>query len=156
MFVYTFKASGLKFFAVTAVSVALLIVLIGIIPVISAASDTALVTTDFRHIESEGDVAEFLSGVGIEVDSVPERTFNFTIPEKFNSVMEKYNAIQRSQGLNLKRYCGKDATVYIYKVNNYEYDGEVFATLFIRNGQIIAGDISSADGETFVKNLSKN
>jgi hypothetical protein len=77
------------------------------------------------------------------------------IPDEFNTIFEKYNDIQRAQGLNLKRYCGKSATVYIYKVTNYEYSGDVFATLFIRNNRIIAGDICSTFDEGFVHGFEK-
>ena len=155
MFVCTLKASGLKFFAVVALSVSLLATAIGILPAVSAASDVASVTTDFRNISTEEEMVEFLKQFGHEVETKAVKTLEIDIPEEFNSVFEKYNEIQRAQGLNLKRYAGKDATAYVFKVNNYEYEGEVFATLFIRNGRVIAGDISSKDGDGFVKGLAK-
>lgn len=155
MFVYTLKASGLKFFAVVAISVSLLAAAIGILPAVSAASDAASVTTDFRNITTEEQMVEFLMQFGHEVENKAVKTIEIEIPQEFNSVFEKYNEIQRAQGLNLKRYAGKDATAYIFKVTNYEYEGEVLATLFIRNGRVIAGDISSKDGEGFVKGLAK-
>ena len=155
MFVCTLKASGLKFFAVVALSVSLLATAIGMLPAVSAASDVASVTTDFRNISTEEEMVEFLKQFGHEVETKAVKTLEIDIPEEFNSVFEKYNEIQRAQGLNLKRYAGKDATAYVFKVNNYEYEGEVFATLFIRNGRVIAGDISSKDGDGFVKGLAK-
>ncbi len=150
MFVYTMKASGLKFFGVLALSVALLTTAISILPSVNAAADVASVTTDFKNISSEEDMVKFLSQFGYIVEPKAQDVFDIEIPEEFNSVFETYNEIQRSQGLNLKRYHGKDATVYVFKVTNHEYEGEVFATLFIRNGRIIAGDICSKDGEGFV------
>lgn len=150
MFVYTMKASGVKFFAVIALSVAVLTAVIGILPSVTAASDVASVTTDFKNIKTEEDMANFLSQFGHEVEPTATSTYEIEIPEEFNSVFEKYNDIQRAQGLNLKRYVGKDATAYVFKVTNYEYEGEVFATLFIRNGRVIAGDICSTEGEGFV------
>ena len=77
------------------------------------------------------------------------------IPQEFNSVYEKYNELQRAQGLNLKRYMGKTATVYDFKLKNYNYDGEVFATLFIRNNRIIAGDICSNDSNGFIHGFER-
>ncbi len=151
MFVFTMKASGLKFFGILALSVALLTTAISILPSVNAAADVASVATDFKNISTEQDMVNFLSQFGHDVDPKPVDVFEMEIPEEFNSVFESYNEIQRAQGLNLKRYLGKDATVYIYKVNNSEYEGEVFATVFIRNGRIIAGDICSKDGEGFVK-----
>ena len=96
-------------------------------------------------------MVNFLSQFGYTVDATPIEVFETEIPEEFNSVLESYNEIQRAQGLNLKRYLGKDATVYVFNVTNYDHDGEVLATLFVRNGRIIAGDICSKDGEGFVK-----
>lgn len=155
MFVYTMKASGLKFFAVIAVSVALLATVIGVLPAVSAASDVASVTTDFKNVSTEEDMVKFLSGFGYETEAKATETYEIDIPDEFNSVLEKYNDIQRAQGLNLKRYCGKDATAYVFKVTNYEYDGEVYATLFIRNNRVIAADICSKDGDGFVHGLRK-
>ena len=155
MFVYTMKASGIKFFVAVAVSVALLAALIAILPAVSAQADAASVSTDFKHIDSETDMIEFLRQFGYEVDPVPVDKITVIIPEEFNSAFEKYNDIQRAQGLNLKRYAGKDATVYTFKVMNYGTDDEVYATLFIRNERVIAGDICSPSGEGFVHGFKK-
>ncbi len=155
MFVYTLKASGIKFFAVIAVSVALLATAIGILPSISAATDVASVTTDFKNIKSEEDMVNFLAQFDYIVETKPITVYEIDIPQEFNSIYEKYNEIQRAQGLNLKRYTGKDATAYVYKITNYEYDGDVYATLFIRNGRVIAGDVCSKDGDGFVHGFRK-
>ena len=92
MFVCTLKASGIKFFAVVALSVALLATAIGILPAIGASADVASVTTDFKNVETEEDMAEFLAQFGheIEVDSV--NVYKMNIPEEFNSVFEKYKS----------------------------------------------------------------
>lgn len=150
MFVYTMKAQGIKFFAVIAISVTILVAAISILPTVSAATDVAVVATDFKNISTEEDMVEFLSGFGYEAETQAVNVYEFSIPNEFNTVFEKYNDIQRAQGLNLKRYVGKDATAYVFRITNYEYDGEVFATLFIRNGRVIAGDICSTDGDGFV------
>lgn len=155
MFVYTMKASGIKFFAVVAVSVALLATAIGILPALSASTDVATVATDFKNVQTEEDMAEFLSQFGYEIDQESVSVYKMDIPEEFNSVYEKYNEIQRAQGLNLKRYVNKSCTAYVFKVTNYEYDGEVFATLFIKNGRVIAGDVCSKDGDGFVHGFRK-
>jgi len=155
MFVYTMKASGVKFFAVVALSVALLATAIGILPAVSAVSDVASVTTDYKNISNEEEMKNFLSSFGYETESQAAKVYEIDIPKEFNTVFEKYNEIQRAQGLNLKRYAGKSATAYVFKVTNYEYDGDVFATLFIRNGRVIAGDVCSSDGDGFVHGFEK-
>ena len=151
MFVFTMKASGLKFLGILALSVTLLTTAIGILPSVNAAADVAAVTTDFKNINSEQDMVNFLLQSGYTVDQKPIEVFEMEIPEESNSVLNSYNEIQRAQGLNLKRYLGKSATVYVFNVTNHDHDGEVLATLFVRNGRIIAGDICSKDGNGFVK-----
>ena len=64
MFVYTMKASGLKFFAVVAVSVAILATVIGVLPSITAAADVANVSTDYKNMKSEADMVNFLPLLG--------------------------------------------------------------------------------------------
>lgn len=155
MFVYTLKASGIKFFAAIALSVALLTTAISILPSVSAAADVASVNLDYKNVDTEGDMIEFLSQFGYETESEPAKVYEIVIPKEFNSVYEKYNEIQRSQGLNLKRYSGKDATAYVFLLTNYEYEGKVYATLYIRNGRIIAGDVCSSEGEGFVHGFRK-
>lgn len=156
MFVYTMKASGLKFFVVVALSVALLVTAIGVLPSINAATDVASVTTNFKNISSEEDMVKFLSEFGYETELKACEIYELEIPEEFNTIYEKYNEIQRAQGLNLKRYCGKTASAYVFKITNYSIEGDVFATLFIRNGRVIAGDVSSASGEGFVHGFEKS
>lgn len=156
MFVYTMKASGLKFFAVIALSVALLVTAIGVLPSISAASDVASVTTNYKNISSEEDMVKFISQFGYETEQKACEIYEIEIPEEFNTVYEKYNEIQRAQGLNLKRYSGKTASAYVFKINNYDTEGDVFATVFIRNGRVIAGDVSSTSGEGFVHGFRKS
>ena len=155
MFVYTMKASGLKFFAVVALSVAILSLTISVLPAVNAASDVANVSTDFKNISDESDMVNFLKQFGYETETNPVNVYELEIPEEFNTIYEKYNEIQRAQGLNLKRYSGKDATAYVFKITNYEYEGNDYATLFIRNERVIAGDICSKDGEGFVHGFVK-
>ena len=155
MYVYTMKASGLKFFVVVALSVALLTAAIGILPSVSAASDVASVTTNYKNVSSEEDMVKFISQFGYETEQKPTQIFDMEIPEEFNSVYEKYNEIQRAQGLNLKRYAGRTARAYVFKITNYGVEEDVFATLFIRNGRVIAGDVCSKANEGFVHGFSK-
>ena len=155
MFVCTLKASGLKFFGAIALAVAIMASLIAILPEVGAETDAASVNIDYRNISDEADMRAFLTELGYELDEAPAEVLEITIPEEFNSVFERYNEIQRAQGLNLKRYAGKSATAYTFKVLNYGTEGEVYATLIIRNERVIAGDVCSREGEGFVHGLLK-
>lgn len=149
------KASGLKFFAVVAISITILVTAIGILPSVSAASDVASVLTNYKNINNEEDMVKFLSQFEYDVEPVPTKVYEIIIPEEFNSMYEKYNEIQRAQGLNLKRYAGKDATVYVFKITNYGTENETFASLFVRNNRIIAGDVTCTSEDGFVHGFAK-
>lgn len=155
MFVFTVKASGLKFFAALALAVAVMASLIAVLPAVGAESDAASVNIDYSGITDEADMREFLKSFGYELDETPAEVLEINIPEEFNSVFERYNDIQRAQGLNLKRYCGKDATAYTFKITNYGCEGDVYATLIIRNEKVIAADVCSTEDGGFVRGLQK-
>ena len=153
MFVYSIRASTVRFFAVVALT---LVLLVGILAFgnagdVSAASGSI----DFSGISNVDDRIAFISQFGLVADQTSEESEEFRVPENFDRVIAGYNEIQRAQGLNLKRYAGKDATAYVYKLKNHGTAGEVYATLFIRNGRVIAGDVSSKEGEGFVNGLQK-
>lgn len=157
MFIYTLKASNIKFFAMLTLSIAALVTLVTVIPEYGAAREVATVTNDYSGIKTEEDRIEFLRGFGYEVDPNPVEDDEITVPEEFDSVYTKYNDLQRAQGLNLKKYRGKTVSRYIYTVTNYEgYDGTVLATVLVYKNRIIAGDICGIDGEGFVHGFEKS
>ena len=41
-----------------------------------------------------------------------------------------YNVMQQAQGFDLKPYAGEICTQYLYKIDNYPDETEVYATLF--------------------------
>lgn len=152
MFVYTVKASRLKFFALLICSMAILLTLASVIPKPETPGNVAVVNYDYNNIEDNEDRVLFLKGFGYEVDEKPIEVKKVTIPESFDSVYEKYNDIQRAQGLNLKRYCGKTVTRYTYKITNYNSDEEqeVLANILIYNNKIVGGDICSVASNGFI------
>ena len=155
MFVYTLKASSIKFFAVILLSVAILVTIVAIIPDFEAAGEVAAVSIEYNGIKTEGDRQAFLKQFSYEVKGSPLDVVKVTIPESFDSVYESYNDIQRAQGLNLVKYKGKEVTRYTYEVTNYDYDGTVLATIIVYKDKIIAGDVCSIDGAGFMHGFEK-
>mgnify|MGYP002529587364 CR=1 FL=1 len=155
MFVYTIKASSIKFFTVILVSVVVLTAIIGILPAIEGNDDVAAVAIDYDKVKSPEQVVQFLENLGYKVDSRPVEQQDVVIPEQFDSVYEEYNNVQRSQGLNLQKYKGKTATKYTYLVTNYDYQGTVLATVLVYKNKIIGGDVCSLDGEGFLHGFEK-
>lgn len=157
MFVYTVKASKLKYFALLISSIAILLTLAAVIPKTEDLGNVAVVNYDYTNISTNADRVSFLEGFGYEVEETPIEVVNVTVPNEFDSVYEKYNDIQRAQGLNLKRYGGKEVVRYTYKIENYdaENDGEVIANVLIYNNRIIGGDICSLSQNGFIHGFEK-
>ncbi len=91
----------------------------------------------------------YLRALGWEVEDSPVEEQTITIPRDFSKVYAQYNALQKSQGFDLTKYAGLDATRYTYEVKNHPTaQGRVVADIVVYRGQVIAGDIQSlaADG----------
>ena len=100
MFIYSLRASTLKFFAVVCVALATLITLIAFVPAYgndgeAPASKNADV--DYDGIKTNEDRVKFLSGFGWEVDPSAVESIEVTIPEDFDKVFTGYNEIQKRQ-----------------------------------------------------------
>ena len=86
----------------------------------------------------------FLQQFGWTVNPEPLEITEVTIPSVFNEVYERYNELQKSQGLDLSRYAGKICKQWVYEVTNYPaQDTTVRATLLVLDGRVIGGDLSS-------------
>lgn len=149
MFIYSVRASTVKFFGFVLLTVALIVgtVFLGRGSTVMASSGA--VEIDFSGIKTNEDRVNFIKSFGIEIEETPEE-HSFTMPESFDRVIQGYNELQKRQGLDLSKYSRKKVTRYTYKVTNYNDEGEVYASLFIYRSKIVACDISSADLEGFV------
>ena len=157
MFVYSVRASALRFVAVLTAAVVVLALLVAFVP--SYVPTSHLVGEEkvvYDNISSLGARMEFLAGFGWEIDAEREDASAVTVPAKFDAVYEDYNDIQRAQGLNLQRYRGKTVMRYTYPVKNYEgWDGEVWATMLVYKDRVIGGDICYASPQGFVHGFKK-
>ena len=155
MFVYSVRASGIRYFLLVFLT---LTVLIG--SIIVSRADTAAVfaegNIDLSGVdEAEGRVA-FIERFGYDIADTPVSEERFAVPSSFDRVLADYNEIQRRQGLDLTKYTGKKITRYTYEVKNYEgYEGTVYANLFVFRGRVVGCDISTADPSGFVEPLIK-
>ena len=73
-----------------------------------------------------------------DVEKTPCEVVNFTIPEEFNAVYERYNALQKEGGFDLGEYKGKKCKRYTYLIPSQN----ARANIIVHKGQIIGGDIS--------------
>lgn len=163
MFIYSLRASTLKFFGVVCVALVSLITLIAFIPAYTAptgdaSQDTSVQTSAYVYekIRSNEDRVAFLAQFGWEVEAEALETVEVTIPEEFDSVFAGYNDIQKAQGLDLSKYKKKTVTRYTYRVTNYPaYSGTVHANVIVYRNRVIGGDICTADIKGFIHGFEK-
>lgn len=150
MFVYSIRASSVKFFAFILLMLALIVgVLVTSQSDVVFASSTSL-EIDYGGIKDADDRVAFIEQFGIKIDDEPIEVNSFKMPKEFDRVILGYNELQKKQGLDLSKYERKKVTRYTYKVTNYDYDGEVWANIFVYRNKIVAADISSANPDGFV------
>ncbi len=101
MFIYTIKASSIKFFAVLLLSVAALVTLIAVIPEYDSTGDMAVVATDYADIKTNEDRVGFIEQFGYTVNAENYETESVIIPK--NSMrLHRYNDIHAHKGLILR------------------------------------------------------
>lgn len=163
MFIYSLRASTLKFIAVVIISIGLLITLISVIP--SGNTDTVQAAAgrgedariNFRNIRTNDDRINFLKQFGWEVNPEALEVAEVVIPRNFDAVYTKYNELQRAQSLNLERYRNRTIRRYTYQVIGYPgYDGIVLANILVYRDRVIGGDICSAQLGGFMHGFDKN
>ena len=94
---------------------------------------------------------DFLKQFGWEVEQEPVSIEEIVIPQQFNQVYERYNELQKTQGMDLTKYAGKTVKKVVYQITNYQrQDTIVHATLLIDHDKVIGGDISSAELDGFM------
>lgn len=154
MFIYSIRASTVKFlcFVLLAVTLAVLIVTTGGGGAVTASASASGI--DYSGVKTNEQRVAFIENFGIQVDDTPIEEQAFTMPEDFDRVILGYNELQKRQGLDLSKYQRKKVTRYTYKVTNYDCDGEVYANLFIYRGRVVACDVCSASPEGFVLPLT--
>ncbi len=155
MFVCTVKASSIKFFTAILFSAAVLVGIVAIIPVIDSAGEVAVAALDYKGVETVEEQVAFLEELGYKADPNPVFSDEVIIPEEFDSVYEEYNALQKSQGLNLEKYKGKTVMRYTYVLNE-EGESKSYATLLIYKNRIIGGDVTTLGENGTVSGLERD
>lgn len=172
MFIYSFKASSIKFFGILCVALATLITLIAFVPAyagdgtaepnggvaVDAPEAESGVTVSVRYdkVKTADDAAKFLSQFGWVVDAGSVETREVTIPAEFDKVFAGYNELQKSQGLDLSKYKKKTVTRHTFTVTDYpDYEGTVYANVLVYRNRVIGGDICSADVNGFIHGFEK-
>jgi len=161
MFVYSLRASTLKFFAVICVALTAIITMITFIPGYDS-GNMGYITTgtqkeiNYNKIKTNEDRINFLAQFGWQVKSQPVESAEITIPEEFDKIFMGYNEIQKRQGLDLSRYKNKNVMRYTYEITNYSgEDGKVYANVIVYRNKVIGGDVCSANVNGFIHGFEK-
>ncbi len=160
MFICTVKANTLKLIGVIALSLVILCTIILTIPEYTPVSTKAVAASTekirYSKVKTADDAADFLAQFGWEVESAPLEEVKIKIPAEFDKVMNAYNDLQRSQGLDLSKYRGKEVTRYTFRVTNYpNYTGTVMANVILYKNRVIGGDLCSSDVTGFIHGFEK-
>ena len=112
-------------------------------------SSPDLNTTDGREA--------YLKSLGWEIDRDSESFRTVIVPQKLEGIMAQYNKIQLSQGYDLNAHLGESCRQYCYDVTNYPGGaGKVIVSLYLQDGQVIAGDVHSTAINGFMHGLSRS
>jgi len=151
MFIVAIKLTKARL-ALFALCVAAVVVCLTVVLPAGDVAASGQARINYSGIKTNEDRIAFLSQFGWKVVEEPIEVEEVTIPSEWNDVYENYNEIQKRQGLDLKKYMGKDVKRWTYLVTNYpkETGSEVHANLLIYGSRIIGGDISSVDLNGFM------
>ena len=141
MFVMTAKLSKTKLFAAGLILLAAIILVV--VFVTAGGGETG---ENIPVGETNDDRVSYLASFGWSVNAQPKQTQQVKIPDSAeNKVFARYNELQLSQGFDLTKYAGKEATRYVYEILNYpEAEEPVYASILVYDGKIIGGDITDS------------
>lgn len=158
MFVVSVRSSAIK----TGVLSVLLVACAAFGIFAAGKSVSAAVTADKTGLSYlAGNAAQrvdFLAQFGWEIDEDPVEVSEVIIPAEFDSAYKEYNDMQAGHGLDLSKYSGMRAKRWTYTVKNYpgyeSNDGMVQANIFVLDGAVIGGDISSLEKDGFMQDFN--
>ncbi len=154
MFVLSVKRKELKYYAAAAV-ICVFAVIGGIISVSQSASLPAAKVggVNMRASNAEERIA-FFSQFGWEISTDPLEVKEVVIPTEFDETYEEYNALQKSQGLDLSKYKGKRVKLWSYEIKNYpgyeNADGVIHGNILVYEGIVVGGDVCSVELDGFM------
>lgn len=101
---------------------------------------------------------EYISSFGWTASTVPTHVEEVRIPMRFDEAYEQYNALQKEQGFDLRKYRACSAKKYTYEIKNFDGADPVVpicANLLVVEGEIVGADISSSEVNGLVTVLAK-
>ena len=101
---------------------------------------TVFILTIMFKQQSNLDPEQYLHNLGYEIEFLCEE--KITIPKKFNNVLISYNKLQKEQGFDLSKFCGKTCVKKRFMVTSPKNKSEKYvADMIIYGEKLIGGDI---------------
>ena len=121
---------------------------------------TRFISTAAGGISGKNDYERiaFIESFGWDAGNVPVEIEEIRIPVEFAEASEQYNALQRAQGFDLRKYRAHIAKKYTYEIRNSDGSSPavpICANLIIIDGNIVGADISSMQAGGLVTVLAK-
>ena len=96
--------------------------------------------------ETNTDRLSYIESFGWNAGTIHSDVKEIRIPGDFDEVYEEYNAVQLSQGFDLRRYRAHSVKQYTYKISRTDDDPvQLLAHLLVENGVIIGADVTPAE-----------
>ena len=126
MFIYSAKLNKKKLAAILIGAAAVILILIFVLARgghsetdHDAQRDEQLKLLQSSRLETNEERLTLLTALGWDVSGQPAEEVEVRIPSEFSEVYEKYNLIQKEQGLNLEKHRGEKAMRYTYQIVNH-------------------------------------
>ena len=152
MFVFSVKTSKRRI-GVLALCVAALILIIIAAVGRPAAPTSATASAGPAEGGSETKRVAFLRSLGYEVTPAHTAVREILIPDTFDEETNSYNELQKTAGRDLAPYHGKRLKCWSYEVLNDPSGQQAQAHLYEYQNTIVAGDVSSAEADGFMRAL---
>ncbi len=123
--------------------------------VIICSSPRSLFSTgDMLDVSQQKGRIKYLASYGWEVDAASEEERSVLLPKSFEGAVREYAGMQTAQGYDFESYAGLECRQFTYTVTDYaDFDGTVYAVLYVKGTRVIGGDIHSADIDGFMHGI---
>lgn len=132
-----------------------LVLLIAVIATVSLMPDSSVEPTLAVAAETSEQQLTFLRSLGYEAAEAPLEVKEVLIPDEPDETFNTYNELQKQAGYDLSGYHGKRVKCWTYQITDLAEGGDVQAHLYVYDGRLIGGDISSVGEGGFTRPLTK-
>ena len=156
MFIISMKSEKIQKYLIIAVVCAFTIIG-GIISVSTDSTPAAKVGGVNMRASTADERVAFFSQFGYDISQDPVEVKEVIIPTEFDETYEKYNELQKSQGLDLSDYKGKRVKLWSYSIKNYPaYENAdcIRGNILVYDGIVVGGDISNIELDGFMKSFT--